>query len=66
MYYLEILEELFTTLVDYDFDLDELIFQQNKVFAHTIKIVQEWFRKQSYSVMEWLAQSLDLNLIEHV
>jgi hypothetical protein len=41
-------------LMDFDFDLDEVIFQKDNAFAHTGRIVQEWFWKQSYSVMEWV------------
>jgi transposase len=59
-------EELYTTLIDLDFDLDEVIFQQDNAFIHKAKIVQDWFWKQPYFVMDWLAQSPDLNPIEYV
>jgi hypothetical protein len=39
---LELLQnELFTTLVDFEFDLDEVIFQQVNALANSIRIVQE-------------------------
>jgi hypothetical protein len=67
MCYLELLqEELYNTLIDFDLDLDEVIFQQDNTSAHKAKIVQDWFWKQLYSIMDWLAQSPDLNPIEHV
>jgi hypothetical protein len=61
-----LLEELYTTLIDHDFDLDEVIFQQDNAPIHKAKIVLEWFWEQSYSIMDWLAQSLNLNPAEHV
>ena len=33
---------------------------------HTTKIVQEWVGKQPFCGLEWHAQSLDLNPIEHI
>jgi hypothetical protein len=65
--YLELLQdELYTTLIDFDFDLGEVIFQQDNAFVYKAEIVQEWFWEQLYSVMDWLAQSPDFNPIEHV
>ena len=61
-----LLKEFYTTLIDYDFDLDEVTFQQDNAPIYKAKIVLEWFWEQSYSVMDWLAQSLDLNPIKHV
>jgi transposase len=59
-------EELYTTLIDFDFDLGEVIFQADNASVHKAKIVHEWFWEQPYSMMDWLAQSPDLNPIEHV
>jgi hypothetical protein len=44
VHYFEFLrEELYTTLIGFDFDLDEVIFQQNNASAHKAKIVHKWF-----------------------
>jgi hypothetical protein len=63
-------EELYTILIDFDhdldLDLDEVIFQQDNASARKAKIIQEWFWKQPYIVMDWPAQSPNLNPIEYV
>ena len=67
MHYAQLLlEELLTTLVDFDFDLQEIIFQQDNTSIHTSRIVNEWLWEQPYSVMEWPTRSPNLNPIEHV
>lgn len=42
------------------------IFQQDGDPKHTSKVVAEWFRKKKVNVLEWVAQSPDLNPIEHL
>jgi transposase len=32
---------------------------------HTSKVVAKWLKDNKVKVLEWLSQSLDLNLIEH-
>jgi hypothetical protein len=56
----------YTTLIEFIFYLDVVIFQQDNASVHKSKIVQEWFWEQLYYIMNWLAQLLDLNSIEHV
>jgi hypothetical protein len=53
--YIAILEQdLCSTLLAFGFNLEEIIFQQDDVVVHTTKIVQEWFGKQPFCVLEWL------------
>ena len=65
--YREILErELIHTLHAYNLDLADLIFQHDYNPKHTSKSVCRWLNSQEFTVLKWLAQSLDLNPIEHL
>ena len=65
--YISVLEQdLCGSLLAFGFILEEIIFQQDNGPMQTTKIVEEWFGKQTFCVLEWPAQSFDLNLIEHI
>ncbi|KAF2883208.1 hypothetical protein ILUMI_22961 [Ignelater luminosus] len=45
---------------------NEFIFQQDRDPKDTPKVVQEWFSSNGIEVLEWPAQSPDLDLIERL
>lgn len=44
----------------------EFIFQQCLASAHTAKSTNAWFNDYGIPLLDWLANSIDLNLIEHL
>lgn len=45
---------------------EEIIFQHDRDPKHMAKTVQEWLGNQSFSILDWPAQSPDLNPIENL
>ena len=65
--YNEILEvDLSFTICFYNMDPRHFIFQQDNAPIHNAKSMKQWFKQQTFGLLQWLAQSLDLNPIEHM
>jgi len=65
--YLEVLKDYVLASRDwYDMDPETFIFQQDNARVHTARIVRDFFDESNITVLEWPANSPDLNPIENI
>jgi transposase len=59
-------DELMQTIDYYELDPHQIIFQQDNDSKHTSKLAKDFFEESKIAVMDWPAQSPDLNPIENI
>ncbi|KAG1153208.1 hypothetical protein G6F37_010565 [Rhizopus arrhizus] len=69
--YKEILEDELERTIEYGtnklgLERHQVIFQHDNDPKHTSKLVKEYLEQQSYNILQWPAQSSDLNPIENI
>ena len=65
--YCQILNEDFLRTLDYyDLSVDDIVYQHDNDPKHTARKTKEWLEEHDVIVLDWPAQSPDLNPIEHM
>ncbi|KAG1627282.1 hypothetical protein G6F44_012226 [Rhizopus delemar] len=60
------MEDMLSSLEEYDMSKDDIIFQHDNNPKHTSRLTQKWFVYNKVQLLDWTAYSPDLNPIENL